>query len=196
MANTTSPPINSATSNANPVPQTQPSTLQQVAASPGRPALRVKINDTFTRLSKNRWLHDRPELDVYTLLIDTYRLRIHDDLLNKLEINVDSLYCQEGDGGAGGFRRFLQRVESHPARLFPRWWTPTKTEECVQLGLSDEWSSLDRHITKSDVVNHYKDWMMPMQLRAFAESIYTRANGMKGNNLKAQLELENKEASR
>ncbi|OKP10959.1 hypothetical protein PENSUB_3779 [Penicillium subrubescens] len=113
-----------------------------------------------------------------------------------MKVNEDSWHEQPGDRGAGGLRHFLQRVESLPHGILPRWWSAIKAEECVQLALSSEWSSLTRAINKMDIVNHYKNWMMPMQLRAFGESIYSGVNGMKGNNLKAQLELENKEAGR
>lgn len=185
----------SATSNANLVPQTLASTLPQTVPPPNRPALRVKITNPFRRLWLNKWLHDRPEQDVYTLLIDAYRLRINDDLFHKLQYNVDSLYCQEGDSGEGGFRHFLQRVENHPNGLLPRWWSSAKAEECVELGLSgDEWSSLDTPICKINILDFYKDWMMPMQLRVFADVVYTRASGMRGNCLKAALELEHEES--
>lgn len=186
----------SAASNANPAPQTQPSAPAQTAPPPARPALTARVNNPFKRLSLHRWLHGRPEIDVYTLLIDTYRLRVYDDLFNKLEINEDSFYSQGDDGGEWGFRNFLQRVGRHRAGLLPGWWSPIKTEECVQLGLSgDEWSSLGRTVNKDDIVDHYKDWMIPMQLRIFGESIYTGGNAMKGKSLKEQLEFDNKEQS-
>ncbi|KAF3392447.1 hypothetical protein F1880_008655 [Penicillium rolfsii] len=185
----------STASNAFQINQTQPSAPTQTASPPVRPALAARITNPFKRLSLNQWLHDRPEIDVYTLLIDTYRLRVCDDILLRLEINPDFMYGQDGDGGEGGFRRFLQRVESHPGGLLPSWWSPIQAEACVQFGLSDDgWSDLDRTVKKADIVDHYKDWMLPMQLRVFGQSIYTGANAMKGNYFKELLELEHRES--
>jgi splicing suppressor protein 51 len=184
----------SATSNAIPVPATQPIAPEQAASPPAYPIMATKIKEPFKQLTLNKWLHDRPARAVYILLIDTYRMRMHDDVVYKLEVNVDSRYSQAGDGGEGGFRHFLQRVKSHPAGILPSWWSPVKVEECVQFGLSgDEWSSLARSINKNDILNHYENWMVPIQLRNFGDSIYTRVNVMWS--IKTQFERDHQERS-
>lgn len=54
----------------------------------------------------------------------------------------------------------------------PSWWLPGKERECEALGLGDGWSSLSRAVEKSDIVEHYGDSTMPMQLRMLGELVY------------------------
>lgn len=46
----------------------------------------------FTPLDDGTWLHDRPEIDVYRLLIDAYRMRMEGDYKIEGGVNEDSLY--------------------------------------------------------------------------------------------------------
>ncbi|KAK4171415.1 hypothetical protein QBC36DRAFT_339990 [Triangularia setosa] len=130
----------------------------------------------FIQLNQGSWLHGRPEKEVYGLLIDTFRLRADDQY--KFEGDA------EGDGVYGGasdsikpFRRFLKKVESKPG-LLPAWWNPEKTKACIQLGSSASgWSSLRSAVGKSDIIEHYGDSFLPMQMRMFGESMYGNTPG-------------------
>jgi splicing suppressor protein 51 len=134
------------------------------------------INKPFTRLSNNTWLHERPDTDVYRLLIDAYRLRVEDEYKFDGNIEEDSIYTGAQDG-LNGFRRFLGLVESH-RELLPSWWSPTKRELCENLGMdASQWHDLRCAVEKSDIIEHYGDQQFPMQLRMFAETVIGRGIG-------------------
>ncbi|OCL06400.1 putative MYND domain protein [Glonium stellatum] len=131
------------------------------------------IDKPFHRLENKTWLHDRPEQDVYKLLIDTYRFRMDDDYSLEGKVSTDSVYGGARNGLAG-FRRFLRLAESRPG-LLPPWWSAQKASECVAVGMQESgWSSLSCAIEKSDVQEHYDDSKFPMQLRMFGEQVYGR----------------------
>jgi splicing suppressor protein 51 len=46
-------------------------------------------------------------------------------------------------------------------------------------GENDEWSDLNFAVEKEDIIEHYKDPMMPLLLRFIAEKVYGR-NAMAG----------------
>ncbi|KAI1173340.1 putative MYND domain protein [Nemania sp. FL0916] len=140
--------------------------------------LEKPIAKPFTRIDNNTYLHDRPEEDVYRVLIDAYRMRIEDEY--KLEGNhaLDSIY----DGASSsivGFRRFLRQAASR-AGLLPPWWTAEKRKACENLGMADGWPDLRCAVEKSDIIEHYGDQRFPMQLRMLAEIIIGR--GFDGSN--------------
>lgn len=123
-------------------------------------------------------MHDRPEKDVYRLLIDAYRLRAQDMYNLDDDIAEDSIYSEESDS-VGGFKKFLATVERHKnGALLPAWWNAEKKAECVAFGASDEgWWSLSCAVEKSDVNERYGDPQFAMQLRMFAEAVYGRGPG-------------------
>lgn len=142
-----------------------------------RGALAAVISNPFTRLDNGTWLHDRPEKDVFRLLIDVYRMRTEDDYKFDGNADVDSIYGGASDGGVNGFRRFLAEVEKKPS-LLPAWWNVEKKEECVRFGQGgDSWARLDCAIEKLDVQEHYGEDRFPMQLRMFGETVYGRGPG-------------------
>ncbi|KAL2201526.1 hypothetical protein P885DRAFT_65762 [Corynascus similis CBS 632.67] len=118
----------------------------------------------FTRLDNGTWLHNRPEKDVYRLLIDAYRLRAEDNY--NLEGKAGDLYGGASDG-LKGFKRFLQLAGSR-AGLLPSWWNAGKQRE---------FQNLRSAVGKSDIIEHYGDPRFPMQLRMFAEAIYGSGPG-------------------
>ncbi|KAI1502472.1 hypothetical protein F5X99DRAFT_427127 [Biscogniauxia marginata] len=121
------------------------------------------ITKPFSRLDNGTWLHDRPETDVYRLLIDAYCLRVADD-------------CNEDLDKSGGFQHFLDLVASR--KLLPPWWTREKEEACKALSTDpSQWQYLSRTIKKSDIAGHYGDSQFPMQLRMFAEAVIGRGVG-------------------
>ena len=132
----------------------------------------------FTRLDNGTWLHDRPEKDVFRLLIDAYRMYVEDMYKFDGDVDEDSLYSGNSDG-VGGFKRFLAKVERYEnGKLLPGWWTPEKKAECVAFGASGkDWSSLSAAVEKSDINEHYGDSRFAMQLRMFTERVYGRGPG-------------------
>ncbi|KAG0066460.1 hypothetical protein BGZ89_007251 [Linnemannia elongata] len=151
--------------------------------------LKKHIDKPFHRLKSKTWLHDRPEEDVYKLLIDCFRMRQHDDFTVEGLKDKDGLY-----GGANhsqaGFKRFLD--------LLPHWWFMGKAAaNCLRMGgglgaTGTEWSSLARKVDKAAIIDHYANPEMPMQLRMLGEQIYLRGpagqSGAQMINLKMEAE--------
>ncbi|KAE8143738.1 hypothetical protein BDV38DRAFT_276818 [Aspergillus pseudotamarii] len=132
--------------------------------------LEAFIERPFHQLHSKSWLHNRPEKDVYKLLIDTYRMKTEDQYTIEGEVDEDSIYSGQPDSRYG-FRRFLRLVEQKPD-LLPSWWSPEKANACVAYGLNkDNWSSLDCCAEKGDFIERYGDSTFPMQMRMFGEQI-------------------------
>ncbi|KAI1753164.1 putative MYND domain protein [Xylaria castorea] len=134
------------------------------------------ITKPFTRLDNNTYLHDRPEEDVYRVLIDAYRLRIEDEYKFEGNAATDSIY-----GGAEsslpGFQKFLRLAASRPG-LLPSWWNGEKQNACEMFGMdSSQWQDLRCAVEKSDVIEHYGDPRFPMQLRMLGETVIGRGFG-------------------
>ncbi|KAM7218632.1 putative MYND domain protein [Rhypophila decipiens] len=141
----------------------------------GKPAASTKpIEKPFTRLNNGTYLHDRPEKDVFRLLIDVYRMRVEDEYKFAGNVDEDSIYSgNEGMDGTQGFRRFLKKVEQRKRNLLPDWWSDAKREECIRFGKTGggKWSRLNRAVEKSDIIEHY-DTQFPAQLRMLGEAVY------------------------
>ena len=156
--------------------------------SPPR-GLDVPIARPFTRLDNGTWLHDRPEKDVYRLLIDAYRLRVEDTYVFEQEADADSIYGGAPHGLAG-FRRFLDAAAGR-AGLLPPWWSADKRKACERMGMDHRqgnFHDLACAIEKSDVIEHYGDSRFPMQLRMFAEAVYKRGpGGMDGTTMRKMM---------
>jgi len=152
---------------------TDPDPAGSAADGPPSPSkgLEKAVDKPFTRLDSGTWLYDRPEKDVYRLLIDTYRMRMEDNYVHGHENTPGSVYTGASDG-LSGFRRFLQLASARPG-LLPAWWNPEKKIACEKLGMDpDEWCNLRYCVEKHDVVEHYGDSLFPMQLRMFGEAVY------------------------
>ena len=144
--------------------------------------LSVKINKPFSRLENGTWLYDRPEKDVYKLLVDAYRMRMEDNYMIECENTEGSVY----DGSSNGlpaFRRFMNLAAKRPGLLPPSWWNAEKRKECEAFGMRKEaegeetWGGLRTCIEKNDIMEYYGDRFMPMQLRMFGESVYGKGPG-------------------
>ncbi|AEO69034.1 uncharacterized protein THITE_2119025 [Thermothielavioides terrestris NRRL 8126] len=132
------------------------------------------IAQPFTRLDNGTWLHNRPEKDVYRLLIDAYRMRAEDN--HNIEGKADGVYGGAPDG-LKGLKRFVQLAASRPG-LLPPWWNDEKQRECEEFGMDpSQFQNLRRPVQKSDIIEHYGDSRFPMQLRMFAEAVYGRGPG-------------------
>ncbi|KAL6827456.1 hypothetical protein J3E69DRAFT_355354 [Trichoderma sp. SZMC 28015] len=133
--------------------------------------LKLPISMPFTRLDEGTWLHNRPETDVYKLLVDAYRLRVEDTHTFKGEAMEDSVYagCKNG---RRGFRKFLRTAATIPG-LLPPWWNKEKSAACVKLGMDpSQWQNLRCTAKKREIMEHYGDHLFPMQLRMMAEAVY------------------------
>ncbi|KAF4952093.1 hypothetical protein FSARC_12725 [Fusarium sarcochroum] len=147
----------------------------EMGESPSK-GLDQPVSDPFARLDTGKYLHNRPEKDVYRLLIDAYRLRVEDIYNLEGEAEADSLYSGASDGLAG-FKCFLSKV-SKKKGLLPSWWTPEKQKECEEFGMdSSQWQDLRTAAGKQGIIDHYGDSRFPMQLRMFGEVVYGKGPG-------------------
>lgn len=148
-----------------------PASATASGSAPGSArSLTVAIKKPFHHLNDRTWIHERPEEDTYKLLIDTYRLRMDDDFKFEGKRNTGSVYANASNG-VEGFRRFLQLAESRDG-LLPPWWSSQSAAQCEEVGKKTGWSSLSQKADKSQILGHYGDSNMPMQMRMFGEQIY------------------------
>ena len=125
--------------------------------------LEKPIAKPFTKLVSKTWIHDRPEKDVFRLLIDAYRLRVNDDINFGGDTGVPDV--------AAGFNRFLDQAASR-ANLLPPWWSSEKQTQCKAFGSGeDRWCNLALSVEKGDIIEHYGDSQFPMQMRMFGEQV-------------------------
>ncbi|KAF4822729.1 hypothetical protein CGCSCA5_v002456 [Colletotrichum siamense] len=153
------------------------------AWNPSRPTpsrgLEAPIVNAFTNLEKRTYLHNRPEKDVYEILIDCYRLRMEDDAKIVGIMEPDSIYASRSSDGKAGFRRFLETARrSVNGKLLPPWWNDEKQQECEAMAAdAGGWSSLKTKLSKADVIQHYGDDHFPMQLRMIGKFVWGSAPG-------------------
>ncbi|KAK4062750.1 uncharacterized protein Triagg1_9748 [Trichoderma aggressivum f. europaeum] len=143
---------------------------ENIRLSPTK-GLELPISMPFTRLDQGTWLHNRPETDVYKLLIDAYRLYAEDTYVFRAEVMEDSIYagCKSG---RRGFQKFLRKAATIPG-LLPPWWTKEKSAACEKFGMDPfQWQNLRLAVRKRDIMEHYGDHLFPMQLRMLAEAVY------------------------
>ncbi|KAI1081319.1 hypothetical protein F5B20DRAFT_60504 [Whalleya microplaca] len=151
-------------------------------ASSSGGALKKTVSNPFTLLDKGKYLHGRPEEDVYTLLVDAHRLRMDDTAKFDGIKEADSLYGGASDG-LRGFQGFLAKAKARKG-LLPPWWKAEKQTECEALGNGAGWSSLRNKIVKDDVNRHYGDPKFAMQLRMLAEEVYgSGIGGQRGTHM-------------
>jgi hypothetical protein len=116
----------------------RPRTQQFLLSSPSQRSREAHPNP-FTKLDKGKYLHDRPEKDVYKLLIDSFRIRQADDLNFENKTTPGSIYA-----GASSrimtFRQYLFKADS--PKLLPSWWDAEKQKECEAFGESGAWNDL------------------------------------------------------
>ncbi|KAG0283677.1 hypothetical protein BGZ96_011939 [Linnemannia gamsii] len=155
------------------------------------------IDKPYHRLNSKTWLHDRPEEDVYKLLIDCFRMRQHDDFAMEGLKDKDGLYSGAGHSQAG-FKRFLVKAEARQD-LLPQWWFMGKAAgNCLRLGgglgaTGAGWSSLARKVNKAAIIDHYANPEMPMQLRMLGEQVYLRGPAGQSGVQMIKLKMENTE---
>lgn len=173
-------PSASSTTATSPTTVSTPSTLfknlqQQNVAQP------------FHRLHAKTWLHDRPEEDVFLLLIDAYRFRMEDNHMFG-NSDADSLHAG-ASSGESGFHRFLSKAESRPG-LLPPWWSSEKRDACLEYGKRPgSWSDLRVTVEKQNIIEEYGNALAPMQLRMFAEQIIGSGPGGQNGNSMMQMQM-------
>ncbi|CAJ2511441.1 Uu.00g070660.m01.CDS01 [Anthostomella pinea] len=150
-----------------PVPVPQPKAIRV----PVQGLEKAVIAGPFSHLDQGTYLYDRPEQDVYKLLIDCYRLRMDDNLKFDRVLEPDSIYQQHVSSGLPGFRRFVRMAQA----ILPPWWSEEKQKECEASATG--WSDLDVKIQKADIIRCYGDDHFPMQLRFLAEAVYGSGPG-------------------
>jgi splicing suppressor protein 51 len=153
------------------------------------------IDKPYHHLHSRTWLHNRPEEDVFKLLIDCFRMRQHDNYTIEGVKDEDSVY-----GGAShsqaGFKRFLVLAESR-TDLLPSWWFMGKAAaNCLRMGgglgaKGTKWSSLSSKVDKAAIIDHYANPEMPMQLRLLGEQIYLRGPGGQSGAQMIKMKMEN-----
>ncbi|KAH8175800.1 MYND finger domain-containing protein [Sarocladium implicatum] len=151
------------------------SSASGVKVSPPK-GLEQPIAKPFSKLVGKTWIHDRPEKDVFRLLVDAYRLRVNDDINFGGDTGVPDVVA--------GFDRFLSQASSR-ANLLPPWWSTEKQSQCKAFGSGeDRWCNLAFSVEKADIIDHYGDPQFPMQLRMFGEQVIgTGPGGQPGSTM-------------
>ncbi|RMJ09814.1 hypothetical protein BHE90_011619 [Fusarium euwallaceae] len=131
----------------------------------------------FTVLENGTYLHDRPEKDVYRILIDSYRFRMEEYCGSGGQIPENTVYNGQ-DSSLPHFREYLQLAATRPG-LLPSWWSPKKQRECEDFGMFEsEFQDLHKALEEHGATWHYRDSRFPPQLRMLAEAVYeTGING-------------------
>lgn len=120
-------------------------------------------------LSSKDWLcrGNKSEDEVFTFLIDSYRMRVEDE--SNFRGQISGSY--NGGDPVPEFKKFLGLAEANNG-ILPRWWTAEKRDACVAKGSAKSgWANLYSAMEKSDIQEHYGDGQMPMKLRMLAEEI-------------------------
>lgn len=126
-----------------------------------------KLNCAFAALRNGLYLKTMPlEAMVYDALIDAHRLR-RDDECESYGIKCN--LCLRRSPWPD-FERFLDQAEV--SRLLPEWWSNDKRAICRLFALRRGlWNKLDCKTKESDVVEYYRDDLMPTKLRVLAQRI-------------------------
>lgn len=70
------------------------------------------------------------------------------------------------------FKEFLDLAEKREG-ILPSWWNAEKRRECERMAVDAEgWNDINCAVEKGDIMEHYGDNMMPMNLRVLGEKIY------------------------
>ncbi|KAK0104795.1 hypothetical protein ONS95_005063 [Cadophora gregata] len=99
--------------------------------------------------------------------IDCYRLRIEDEY----NFGGDAGGLYGGEDPLPDFKEFLNKAEKKEG-ILPKWWNKDKRKECEKVATRDGWANINHAVEKSDIIEHYKNPMMPMKLRVLGEKIY------------------------
>ncbi|MCJ1393321.1 hypothetical protein MMC18_006193 [Xylographa bjoerkii] len=151
---------------ASAVPQAQPifamNSMIQMMTLTGGPD-----SNSFAKIGDGTYLDGLPEKDAFAQIIDSYRLRMEDEY--KFRGDAGGLYA--GENPLPDFRRYLNRAEKKGVVL-PKWWSGEKRKASEKTAVDRaKWSDLHSAVEKVDIIEHYRDSMMPMKLRMLAEKV-------------------------
>lgn len=118
----------------------------------------------FTTSNDSGYLENLPAAKAFAAIIDSYRLRKDDEY--KFNGDTSGLYNEEHP--LPDFRLFLIQAEAC-GDVLPSWWSQEKRRACERLAVTDSWCNIKNVVGKSDIIEHYKDPLMPMRLRMLAE---------------------------
>ncbi|KAF2143214.1 uncharacterized protein K452DRAFT_307387 [Aplosporella prunicola CBS 121167] len=154
----TAPPSASATPSSTSHATTSSSPAHATAARPK--SLDAAIPNPFHRLQDRTWLHGRSRPDTYTLLIDAYRLRVHDEHKHHGNVDHDSILSgnvSSGFAGFAGFAHFLATMRWFTPDLFPAWWDAQSEHQCKMVGMSRGWEDLRVVLSEADFKARYAE---------------------------------------
>ncbi|EME80475.1 uncharacterized protein MYCFIDRAFT_156218 [Pseudocercospora fijiensis CIRAD86] len=138
----------------------------------------------FTSIANNTFLNNRPEKEVYKLLVDIVRMRQEDTYTFEGDTMSGTIYNGESSSEPA-FRDMIRRAKNK-AGFLPPWWTDSKLEECVRLNKQ----ALQCAQEKSDIQESWGDNTMPMKLRMLGEKIYGNTPGTMPGQGDRMLELQ------
>ncbi|KAK4500212.1 hypothetical protein PRZ48_008398 [Zasmidium cellare] len=140
----------------------------------------------FTAIYFNNYLHDRPEKDTFSILVDLFKME-------QDEVYLFEGYLMEGTIYKGemawkkAFHEFLSRAQDIEGYL-PPWWTPNKATECILFGLRDNDFNLECAQEKADIQKTRDNQQMPINLHESAGKVYERGlAGLKGDIMLAMM---------
>lgn len=118
-------------------------------------------------------LQDLTEKEAFSHLIDAYRLRVEDEYVMNGDVYSKTLY-----GGGNPLRHFYRYLDKAELRhnVLPSWWNVWKRTSCEEMA-KDRRQNVNIYaaVEKSDIIEHYGDPFMPMNLRVLAEKIYGKS---------------------
>ncbi|KHO00562.1 uncharacterized protein MAM_01340 [Metarhizium album ARSEF 1941] len=178
----------------NPAAAFDPLFKPSLAVFSPRRGLAQPIQRPFTAILDKTWILKRPKEDAYRLLIDSYRLRVHDSFLFEGVTRPDTIYsgCPDSESD---FVRYLQAARAKG--LLPPWWTQETLQACRDMGMADfQFHSLKQQLSQAMVVDYYQDATFPTQLRLFAEDVLGRGTCLRScrQSLDALVDMEGQEA--
>ncbi|PHH52348.1 hypothetical protein CFIMG_004608RAa [Ceratocystis fimbriata CBS 114723] len=127
----------------------------------------------FLMLMGRTYLHNRPAIDVYALLIDMFRLARHDRTWpwNQPEHTLPAI-LQDPQHVAKEMDVFLENAMLDRSGLLPDWWDAVHKAHCLRMGwdvrLNNHFSFL-RQGSVTDIAEYYGHPMVPLQLRILME---------------------------
>ena len=112
------------------------------------------------------YLNSLSKQEALKRIVDSYRLRVDDEYHFKRDIV--GLYAQEDP--VEDFEDYLD-VAERKGGILPSWWNEERRRECVELGRGSKYHCLHYAVEKHDIIDQYKDHLMPMRLRMIAQMV-------------------------
>ncbi|PVH80401.1 hypothetical protein DL98DRAFT_654798 [Cadophora sp. DSE1049] len=158
------------------------------SSSDANPTLSRVLNDVLG-LGGQFFTNRHTKGDVFSQLIDAFRLRIADEIEYKYKqtglspdtiasllvsqaINHNNTRMGDIPIAGTGFDAFLDLAENTDT-VMPVWWSKQLRDECFALATgADAWFDLKKKVDKDAIAQHYGNPSTPMILRILAERVY------------------------